>query len=221
MFSGLGGDELCGSHWDEIETVPLQPDAESDRDAEPASPAFMTDRALQTVRETQNTLDRAPRSVICSSALEAAACSSAISMRRGIWHVNPLCTPELVRFCAHLPLEWRQERTIERRLVTWLDCSENVAYPPQNDDFSPACRLSLRSHGRLAIRNLFGDSCLADLGLVRVDRLIAEYDRWCRGNDTEGDLPFYSVAILELTLRAVEASRSRVAPDLATPTIGV
>lgn len=209
MFTGLGGDELCGLSLYDFPELNISQDQNGEATPCPYDehmPSFLTESARQIVRETRNRLDRAAHSLICSSSLSAAACSSAMGMRHGLWSVSPLCTPELVGFCARLPLEWRQERAIERKLLSKFGCSRNVAYPPAPDDFSPACRLGVRTAARPTFERLFQESRLADLGLVDRDRLLTSYRTWCAGNDIDGDLPFYSVAILEQTLRALEPS---------------
>ncbi|MFL6305271.1 MAG: hypothetical protein ACJ72H_17200, partial [Candidatus Sulfotelmatobacter sp.] len=176
-------------------------------------PPFFTDEARAMFNDTRNCLDTAPATLAASSGISASACSSAMAMRHGLWTVSPLCTPELVGFCARLPLEWREDRAIERKLLEKRGCSPNVFRPPAPDDFSPACRLGMRSAGRSAILRLFGDSRLAAMGLIDPNRLLSDYRCWCEGNSSEGDLPFYATAVLEQTLRTIESSR-----DMRNPT---
>jgi asparagine synthase (glutamine-hydrolysing) len=207
LFTGLGGDELCGgSDYDltEAELAAIEASEAAEQLAQPALPGFLTHKAQALIRETADCLDTAPPALIASSAVSAAACSSAMAMRHGLWTTSPLCTPELVAFCARLPLAWREDRAVERKLLAGRGCSENVYHPPKADDFSPACRLGMRFKGRAHVRKLFEHSRLADIGLLDRDRLVADYDAWCESNSSEGDLPFYATAVLEQTLRALE-----------------
>ncbi|MDR6498178.1 asparagine synthase (glutamine-hydrolyzing) [Burkholderia ambifaria] len=198
VFTGIGGDELCGPG--------LYNDVDTDRAGEARQPddpfpAFLTDRAQEIVRGTEGTLDHAPMALVCSSSLCASQRSSALAMRLGLWTINPLCTPELVAFCDRLPPEWRRDRAVERRTLESLGCSRNVFRPPAPDDFSSACVRGVRSAGRATIEALFRDSRLAELGLVDRDRLLADYRQWCDSGRSDGDLPFYAAAILEQVLR--------------------
>lgn len=197
VFTGIGGDELCGPGlYNDVEPgtgeVPRQDDP---------IPAFLTDRTLEIVRSTESTLDRAPMALVCSSSLCASQRSSALAMRLGLWTISPLCTPELVAFCHRLPPEWRRDRAVERRTLESLGCSRNVFHPPAPDDFSSACVRGVRSAGRATIEALFRNSRLAELGLVDRDRLVADYRQWCDSGRSYGDLPFYAAAILEQVLR--------------------
>ncbi len=206
LFTGLGGDELCGgSDYDftdeELAAIHASEAAEGQQEKE-RIPSFFTKIAREILTDTR--LDRAPASLISSSGISAAACSSAMAMRHGVWTVSPLCTPELVGFCARLPLLWREDRAVERKLLSKLGCSGNVTHPPQPDDFSPACRFGMRVAGRSAVTHLFEDSKLAEIGLVDRDRLVADYQAWCDGTASNGDLPFYATAVLEQALRTIE-----------------
>jgi asparagine synthase (glutamine-hydrolysing) len=207
MLTGLGGDELCGgSDYDltEEELAAIKASEGAEGQTGDQVPSFFTDEARAILNDTRSRLDTAPPSLTCSSGISAAACSSAMAMRHGLWTVSPLCTPELAGFCARLPLAWREDRAVERRLLSNLGCSANVCHPPQPDDFSPACRLGMRVAGRSAILRLFLESRLATLGLIDRDRLVADYQTWCDRNVSHGDLPFYATAVLERVLRAVE-----------------
>lgn len=198
VFTGIGGDELCGPGL--YNDVDHEMTGEARQQDEPI-PAFLTKQANEIVRSTETTLDRAPLALVCSSSLCASQRSSALAMRLGLWTINPLCTPELVAFCDRLPAEWRRNRAIERRTLESLGCSRNVFQPPAPDDFSSACVRGMRNAGRGTIEALFRESRLAELGLVDRDRLVSDYTQWCDSGRADGDLPFYAAAILEQALR--------------------
>jgi asparagine synthase (glutamine-hydrolysing) len=193
LLTGFGGDELCWVRPEERQAVGAT-------FAVPAPPAFLTEAALAHRRAP---VERAPRGAAADSTIETAAFGAAMYMRRGIWPVHPLATPALASFCARLPLAWRADRAVERRLLERLGCSSRVVRPRQEDDFSGALADALRDGQRATVGALFADSRLAELGLVDRDRLARDYAEWCDGTGEEGADPFYAAAVLELTLAAV------------------
>ncbi|GAA3218684.1 asparagine synthase-related protein [Actinocorallia longicatena] len=198
IFTGLGGDEL--SH----------PRRRAGRAGERPTtlapeqlPAFLTPAARDAALAAPKTIDTAPSSIPRGSAIETTALSSAQYLRRGIWPVHPLCTPELVRLCAWLPTPWRTDRLFERHLLTRRGISPLVAFPPDTDDFEPVLIESLRHTARHRLETLFTTPLLADHGLVDPIRLQASYRAWRSGEPPDDPTPFYAAATLELTLRTL------------------
>ena len=205
IFTGVGGNELCFLSPDE-----MTPEQRQDvfrgvlADAD-GMPAFLGGEARALYRETVRTLDRAPLSKVPTSCLEAAASASALFLAEGIWPVNPLSTPELVRFCERLPREWREGRTVERRLLERLGCSPEVTHPRSTENFSPLMELALRRTAQPWIAGLFQDSRLAAAGLVEERKLIDSYARFQRAGRPGEEAAFYAAAVLEMTLRGLES----------------
>jgi asparagine synthase (glutamine-hydrolysing) len=136
--------------------------------------------------------------------VETVAFSSAMYLRHGIWPVHPLCTPELVRFCAALPAEWRVQRTVARRALARIGCTARITHGTV-DDFVPALAYSLRNTARPMIESLFRNSRLADAGYLKPDLLLHDFAIWAdRTDDAESSVPFYAVAAIELMLRSLE-----------------
>lgn len=202
MFTGVGGDELCRVHWAERDPAATHPVPPREEKGE-ISP-FITALPIEMLQAESDRIEQAPRSLIPGSALDAAAHGSSIAMRRGLWSVHPLCTPELIRLCARLPREWHRNRAVERRMLAHLGCSDNVAYPPAPDDFSPACTRAMRHAARPLLERLFRESRMAEMGFVDPDRLLRDYRTWCEDPDDNDSVPFYGAAILELTARSLE-----------------
>jgi len=191
MFTGHGGDELCARHYSE-----LPEDAQRKLLVPDAPPPFIRPRIHDAYRDTLLTLDRAPAAPMPSSALEAFAAGSALYLRRGVWPVSPLSTPELVAFCQSLPLEWRQNRECQRQLMLRLGCSHNVAYPRSTESFAALFDRAMRTESRPMLRTLFAESRLADLGYVDRDALLRAYDEYTGEHETQ----LYAVAVLEMAL---------------------
>jgi asparagine synthase (glutamine-hydrolysing) len=202
VFTGEGGDELCRVHWAARDTA--ADSGSVGRHAQDPVPSFVRPYVLELLASRRTEIDRAPQSMIASSALGAIAHCSTVAMRRDIWTAHPLCTPELVRFCARLPRDWHRDRAVERRTLDKLGCSSNVSHPPAADDFSPACTRAMRYEARSLLRKLFRESRLADMGFVNQKGLIENYEAWCEKQDDTASLPFYIAAILELTARSLE-----------------
>lgn len=190
VLSGLGGDELL--------FVPRAGEAEP----EPPLPPYLTPFARDAL--TGAGRDAAPAGLISTSALDSAAGTGALAMRRGLWPVNPFCTPELVRFCASLPEEWRTDRALERRFVRALGCSDAIAHPAMTESFGELMHETLTRHARPLLNDLFAESRLAALNLVDADVLQRSYREHCEHGTDENDMWFLMPALAELTLRAIE-----------------
>jgi asparagine synthase (glutamine-hydrolysing) len=196
MLTGFGGDELCGLYESERRALGYAPRADWSL-SPPGGPSFLTPAASATLAEP---LDRPPPSAMCESSIDVAALSAARYLRHGIWPVHPLCTPELVRFCARLPAEWRADRKIERAMLMRLGVSRRITHPSYQDDLSPALVRGMRISARPLLDRLFADPVLAEQGVVDGPRLRRDYADWCGRDDTDGAEHFYAAAILELCL---------------------
>jgi asparagine synthase (glutamine-hydrolysing) len=196
LLTGFGGDELCGLRPSELRRLGVEPRPEAPL-WDPV-PSYLTAQARATLSET---LDLPPRAASSESAVECAAFSAARYLRHGIWPVHPLCTPELVRFCARVPPEWRRRRRIERAVLDRFGCSRVVTHSSHPDDFSHALEGSLRTVARAPLTELFTDPLLAHLGLVDEARLQQAYADWLVGGDRGAATPLYAAAITELCLR--------------------
>ena len=207
LFSGNGGDELCSLYPEEWSDEQRE---QKRRDILPERadlPEFLTKKTYESYRDTVYTVDRAPRAAMPVSALTSAYAASPLYLSNGIWPVNPLCTPELVRFCRSLPYQWRAGRSLQRKFMSYMGCSEAVAYPKSTETFIPVAQLALRRKARFLLQELFEKSRLAEMGFVDREKLLAKYADYC-SNEAQ-DVPdaeegFYSVAVLELALRALQ-----------------
>jgi asparagine synthase (glutamine-hydrolysing) len=204
LMTGFGGDELFGLRPSERRALGLRPGGTGPDADEVYAPGFLTATARQALRQP---VEPMPRAASSESAVEASAFSAARYLRRGIWPVHPLCTPELVHFCARLPPEWRRARRIERDFLARNGITERVTRPCVRDDFSPAMARSMRGPARPLLSTLFQSSALADLGIVDGGKLRTDYAAWCEGGSTAGATVFYATAILELSLQAGLAGR--------------
>jgi asparagine synthase (glutamine-hydrolysing) len=196
LMTGFGGDELCTMNRDESAPSPDESDY--------VMPGFLTNEARCAAVEGASSVDRAPRGQTAASAMEAAAFSSAMYLRQGLWPVHPLCTPELVRFCAALPADWRANRTIERKALARVGCSPRITYG-HSDNFAPALAHSFRTIARPKLEVLFHNSRVADAGYVNGGSLLRDFRLWAdKADDADGAVPFYAVAMIELLLRSLD-----------------
>ncbi|MGH8532704.1 MAG: asparagine synthase-related protein [Gammaproteobacteria bacterium] len=207
LFNGNGGDELCSLYYEEWSAQQREQKRRDVLIERYDLHAFLTKRTYEIYRDTVYKVDRAPRASMPVSALTSAYAASPLYLRNGIWPVSPLCTPELVRFCRSLPHEWRAGRALQRRFLTYLGCSDTVAYPKSTETFIPVVQSALRQAARPLLQELFEQSRLTELGFVDRKKLLASYAEYC-ANDGP-DVPdaeegYYSVAVLELTLRALQ-----------------
>lgn len=211
IFTGVGGDELCLLYKVEIDSEREHSHLDDMFPEGARIPEFLSRKTRDIFYDTVHTIDRAPFAPIPESALESAASASTLYLSNGIWPVNPLCTPELVRFCRSLPLEWRQGRTLEKRLLARLGCSRSVTDREVEESFSDLLALGLKSTAQPFIRVLFSESQLAEMGYVDREKLLASYTDYCvRGAEVAEEV-YLAIILIELTLKALEASRSNKA----------
>lgn len=196
LLTGFGGDELCGLRPSELRELGVEP-----RPQPPLwdpVPTFLTPDAVAALSVP---VEAPPRAASSASAVECAAYSAARYLRHGIWPVHPLCTPELVRFCARVPPAWRRRRRIERELLARYGCSEVVTHSRHPDDFSYALERSFVSAAREPLTWLFTDPLLARLGVVDEVRLRRQHADWLDHPERGSATPLYAAAITELCLR--------------------
>ncbi|MGN6217754.1 MAG: asparagine synthase-related protein [Solirubrobacterales bacterium] len=199
ILTGLGGDELCG--WrpgDPPRATSRPPDERQGRWS--GVPRFLSPAVLETLGDGAAALDPVPRPLAARSVPETLAIGSAMYMRRGLWAVHPLATPELVRFCGHLPATWRRRRRVQRAVLDRAGCPRAVSRPAQRDDFLPALAAAMRGPARALAGSLFSAPRLAALGFLDRERLLSEYAEWCASDDIDGATPFYAAAMIELLL---------------------
>lgn len=214
IFTGMGGDELCSLQFGEDysyeeETVE---DTEEDDDAteyddagEDDTPVVPTLSALsdEAYREGAAELDQAPQPLMYRSALESAAAVSALYLRKGIWPVSPLCTPELVEFCRRLPFHWRDDRTIHRKVLTSYGCPTLITQPTHLETFLDVMHRALSKSAAPLLTDIFKTPLLAEQGLIDAKRLRSLYRKYLSG-DRQFEDQILAAAMLELTLRSAE-----------------
>jgi asparagine synthase (glutamine-hydrolysing) len=215
VFTGVGGDELLCRHWDELSAAERQGLVDGMGDKEPHVPAFIADKTVVSYLKSRKSIDKAPLSLTPTSAKEAAAYGGARYLRRGVWPVDPFCTPEVIWFCRSLPESWRNEKQLERAFLTKKGCSENVAFPASTESFDYFMESSLRGASRHTICEAMQDSMLNRTGNIDSALFLRLYDSYCQSDEMNDEaLFFYSAAILETTLQcAANATAVGLGPN--------
>ncbi len=204
LFTGFGGDELFYPNWEEIplgKRLGLLHEFERGR---PDRPDWISTSTYETFRESLQDRDAAPAAAISDSALDSVAFASILYLKKGIWPVNPYCTPELIRFCRSLPFEWRENRNLQRQFLRRLGLSDRYIDPKLPESFTPVLERGLRRH-KAFIDDLFEDSRLAAQGHIDPRRFLAAFaDFTERGSTRFEPKDYYATIVLELTLRSWE-----------------
>ena len=203
LFRGIGGDEISGLTLEE-----LGEESSAGAHEQPLLfPSFLTNEALQRLTEAQDVLDPAPAGAAASSFYQAAAACAPLFLRNGIWPLHPYGTPELISFCRNLPTEWRQGRTLQRRLLKRFGLSDRLVHPNPPESFLPVRDYTMRESASF-VRRILADSRLVDLGLIKQNALIASYDQYRNDPSWPEAQNLVEVVVIELTLRALERSGS-------------
>jgi len=186
VFTGIGGDEL-------MSLLPWEQPARRAHADQP--PGWLSPAARRLLAEVEAD-EHFPATVVSESSLLAAACRAPVFLRNGCWPVNPLCTPELIRFCQWLPAGWRRERWLQHEQVRRAGLSDAWLRPPVPENFAAVMRLGLTRFGLPLLDRLMADSVLVDLGYLQPHAV-----RDAVARDGAGTAGCYQLVNLELALR--------------------
>ncbi|WP_301173695.1 hypothetical protein [Actinomadura geliboluensis] len=149
------------------------------------------------------------------SILDAYAALYPHYMRRGLWPINPLAAPQIVRLAESLPAYWRTKKRLFRDRLTRLGFPREVVHPPLPENFQHILDLAMRRHGVTLLESLLdnGSRLVADGYLDE-----AELRRACRCFAATGQRTYevYRPLILEAGLRSLSRrppSRSAWSPS--------
>jgi asparagine synthase (glutamine-hydrolysing) len=128
VVTGIGGDEL-------MSLAPWEKPKSSCTQSECTQKLMITMNAppLDARGDDQQ---RHPSTLVPEPALLAVLTRAPVFMRRGLWPVNPLCTPELQRFCSWLPADLRQEKRLHRALLCSWGMDDSWLTPPLRENFT-------------------------------------------------------------------------------------
>ena len=107
-----------------------------------------------------------PSTLIPESALDAVLRRAPVFLRSGVWPVNPLAAPELVRFCEWLPPAWRHGKRRLRARLARAGLPPHLVFPPLRESFAPVMAHGVQLYGRRLMDRLLRESILVDLGYV-------------------------------------------------------
>src|SRR5207244_3126080 len=138
VFTGIGGDELMYLR------PPERPCASEDTARQTDPLGIITPACYETAAATPAVT--LPPTVVPESALHAIACRAPVFLRAGCWAVNPLCTPELVRFCQWLPPRWRSGKLLHRTALERAGHRREVVPPARRENFTDVMQYGLRRH---------------------------------------------------------------------------
>lgn len=209
IYTGMGGDELCSYQYGELPADEQGRDGDVHRIFSSGVPEFVNDRVVEAYKQ-RHRIDDAPQALSYTSVMESAAAVAPVYLRKGVWPVSPLTTPELVEFCRKLPLAWRHQRKIHSEVLASFGFSRRVAFPKpeQLETFEGVMNHALRTAAASVIEDVFGDSLLQAQGLIDSRALLRVYRRFC-SNPAEPHIDqILGALVLELTLRSIERRRA-------------
>ena len=203
FLTGLGGNDLLAPYWDELPECGQRERAELEGRVE--LPELLTPRVRAAHFERTAALNDLPRAFVQRSVLDSAAGMAAQTLRRGLWPIDPLITPEVVRYCHALPAELRRDCALMREVLERWGLPSSVSHPGSTELIEGMCSGAMRRCPEFA--RLLRAPRLADLGLVepgRVDRAFREWS--ARRLPSSAALPLVAIATLEATLDALESA---------------
>lgn len=162
LISGFGGDELYAAYEGEGVGGSLP-------DEDDAAP-YLTDRGRALAAEA---VEAYPTGPLQETSWQAAAGRSQRLLRHGIWPIYPYHSPELARFVAALPWEWRRDRRLLRATLT-----EKLKNPVFEEDYVKESFRGVAAKGvtdeRDYLLEVIGRSKLLRPDLVERDDVLAD-----------------------------------------------
>lgn len=205
MFTGVGGDELF--QIDPREETNFQGEEEIKFRKNLPLPSFFTKKFRSNFLKNLPYIATAPASLVPYSVLGANASRNNVFVERGIWPIAPLGDPTLVCFCRSLPAVLRARKKILR------DYQRKNGYPSSiydakiNESFTSFFDNSIRGPLKKFLLRLYKNSILDNLGLIKKEKLIEEYQAFRKNESIISPLYFYSVAVIEIVLQSLKSSR--------------
>ncbi|NKM67571.1 asparagine synthase-related protein [Rhizobium laguerreae] len=205
VATGTGGDELLMAHAFEQNHEQFARNV-SDAFLPAIFPSAMTLVLKSQLPDYAASCDRAPFPILPISVLEAHAARAPLFASHGIWPISPFAQPEAVRFYRSLPLAWRHEKALHRRMLERLGYPKRFFGVSTRENFEHYLTGSL-TIGASEITSQLSRRCLLhELGLIDADRLIATIDD-IRYDSPLGELGFIFHAInVEHMLRRIDGT---------------
>ncbi|MEU7584457.1 asparagine synthase [Streptomyces sp. NPDC041068] len=153
IFTGSGGDEINAHHSRTRAVLP------------PSQPVpWLGSKATEALADVDENL--APMPVLPVPTLMACGLHNPGYLRVGVWPVNPLAHPRIVRFMEQLPHEYKRGKSLFRERLRRAGLPESVASPTEPENFLGVMESGLRSYGLPILDAMLRESLLVDLGYV-------------------------------------------------------
>lgn len=153
IFTGTGGDEINAHHSRTSAELPI-----------PEPVPWLTGEAARAVADVDEHL--APIPVLPVPTLIASGLHNPGYLRVGVWPVNPLVHPRIVRFMEQLSAEHKRGKTLFRERLRRAGLPESVASPAEPENFLAVMEAGLRTYGIPILDGMLRESLLVDLGYV-------------------------------------------------------
>ena len=163
LYTGIGGDELFPDYRHELSDEGDAFDVRRERAHRAEADKLLTPRARESSRGMH--CFGAPASPVPATSLAAQACRAADIARRGLWPVNPLSDPYLVRFCHQLPAEQRRGRALMQRYLQASLGEDTFPTGYRKETFEQVFPDLIAKNAAVLAAQL-RECALADLGLV-------------------------------------------------------
>jgi asparagine synthase (glutamine-hydrolysing) len=197
VFTGVGGDEL---------SLIYENIATSTKDN-----SFNIE-AYDFINDNSSILGSAdtdlPNANISLSAIRSAQSRSPVFLRKNLWPINPLCCPDLVRFCQYLPRKIKAEKSIHRKVLENNGLSKEFTHPKIRENFNYIYEEWLRKKSKNNILNLINNSKLHEMGYIDKRKLLEHYLMYSAlGKSKLPALFFYLFAALEYNLEFISRTK--------------
>lgn len=208
IFTGMGGDELLERSL--VQDSGFQGKLEEDVRKQWTVPGFFTKKLTDAFFDEKSVYRSQRIPFFTHSVIYSSRVKNPFLLERGIWPVSVLANSELANFCRSLPDRFLKKKRIIRMYQQQSGFPESFYNVVAKDSMYPLHRLGLESNPSL-VRGLFGESRLADLGLLDKDKLTEAYEQYLEEIKSKGRVReyFYEVITNEIFLRSMERYEHR------------
>lgn len=166
------------------------------------------DNLISPTKSSQNEIAPLPNPSITKSAIMSAQSRATVFLKNGLWPINPLCCPNIVKFCQYLPRKIKEKRKIHRSILTNYGMSDDYIYPNIRENFSEFYETAMKVNNKNNIINLIKKSQLHEMGYIDKEVLLKSFINYCEKNIDHNPLIYYVISSLEYNLKFIRSLNS-------------
>lgn len=194
IFNGIGGDDVLFS-------IAHSSKSKQVRDIGDHVKKLNIFSGVDEIRNIIQNISTFPRPFIPISSLNASHSRSAMYLRKNLWPIELFCSQDIITFFQLLPSDLKNGKNLHKKLLKSNGFSDLFTNPKIKEHFGLVFDKSMKIDNRKEVINLIRESKLHDMGIIKKDIFLEQYDRYCEMNDhSVPPILYYTVAAIEYNL---------------------